>query len=70
MFSLFDLHFGLWSLGLRVLRTQRILGFFLIVITHKSTRSENPTTWLCFGLCDFLTAFFALEILPLMQFFV
>ena len=28
MFSLFDLHFGLWSLGLRVLRTQRILGFF------------------------------------------
>ena len=40
------------------------LAFFLIVITHKSTRSENPTTWLCFGLCDCLMAFFALEILP------
>ena len=44
MFSLF-VHFELWSLYLHVLRTQRILGIF-ILITHKSTRSENPTTWL------------------------
>ena len=36
MFSLFDLHFGLWSLHLHVLRTQRILGF-CIVITHNAT---------------------------------
>ena len=44
MFSLLDLHFGLWSLYLHVLRTQRILGFF-IVITHKSSRSEDRITW-------------------------
>ena len=44
MFSLLDLRFALWSLYLHVLRTQRILGFF-IVITHKSTGSENLITW-------------------------
>ena len=27
------------------LRAQRIMGFF-ILITHKSTRSENPIKWL------------------------
>ena len=32
------------SLYLHVPRTQRILGFF-IVITHKSTGSENPIIW-------------------------
>ena len=56
MFSLLDLRFALWSLYLHVLRTQRILGFF-IVITHKSTGSENLITWCvcartdCFCLC-------------------
>ena len=40
MFSLLDLHFGLWSLYLHVLHMQRILGLF-IVITHKSIRSKS-----------------------------
>ena len=41
MFSLLDLRFVLCSRDLDALRTQRIMGF-LILITHKSTRSENP----------------------------
>ena len=44
MFSLRDLRFVLCSLDLNVLRAQRIIGFF-ILITHKSTRSDNPITW-------------------------
>ena len=40
MFSLRDLHFLLCSRDLDVLRTQRIIGF-LILITHKSTRSDK-----------------------------
>ena len=40
MFSLRDLRFVLCSLDLNVLRAQRIIGIF-ILITHKSTRSEN-----------------------------
>ena len=39
--SLLYLCFFLYSLDLAVLRAQRIIGFF-ILITHKSTRSENP----------------------------
>ena len=42
MFSLCDLYF---VLGLHVPNAQRIIGFF-ILITHKSTRSEKPITWL------------------------
>ena len=45
MFSLRDLRFVLCSRDLDALRAQRIIGFF-ILITHKSTRSENPITWL------------------------
>ena len=45
MFSLLDLQFGLWSLDLHILHKQMILGSF-IVITHKSTRLENPITWI------------------------
>ena len=44
MFSLLDLCFFLCSLDLDVLHAQRIMGFF-ILITHKSTRSENPIRW-------------------------
>ena len=44
MLSLCDLRFALCSLDLRVLRAQRIMGF-LILITHKSMRSENSTIW-------------------------
>ena len=44
MFSLRDLRFVLCSLVLEVVHAQRIMGFFLS-ITHKSTRSENPITW-------------------------
>ena len=44
MFSLRDLRLVLCSRDLDVLRAQRIVGF-LILITHKSTRSENPITW-------------------------
>ena len=44
MFSLCDLRFVLCSRDLDVLRAQRIIGFF-ILITHKSTRSDNPITW-------------------------
>ena len=40
MFSLCDLCFVLCSLDLDILRAQRIIGLF-ILITHKSTRSEN-----------------------------
>ena len=47
MFSLLDLCFVLCSLDLDVLRAQRIMGFY-ILITHKSTRSENPITWLSY----------------------
>ena len=36
------LRFVLCSRDLDVLRAQRIIGFF----THKSTKSENPLTWL------------------------
>ena len=42
MFSLRDLRFVRCSRDLDVLRAQRIIGFF-ILITHKSTRSENPS---------------------------
>ena len=49
MFSLRDLRFVLCSRDLDVLRAQRIMGFF-ILITHKSTRSENQITWL--GTCS------------------
>ena len=45
MFSLRDLRSVLCSLNLNVLRAQRIICFF-ILITHKSTRSENWITWL------------------------
>ena len=45
MLSLRDLHFVLCSRDLDVRRAQRIIGFFKIFITHKSTRSENPITW-------------------------
>ena len=41
MFSLLDLCFVLCSLDLDVLRVQRIIGFFIIFITHKSTKSEE-----------------------------
>ena len=41
------LFFFLYSLDLNVVHAQRILGFF-ILITQKSTRSENPITW---GIC-------------------
>ena len=44
-FSLWVLHFVLCLLNLHVLRAQRGMGFFLL-ITHKSTRSEKPITWL------------------------
>ena len=56
MFSLLDLHFGLWSLYLHVLRTQRVLGFF-IVITHKSTRSENRHNYNFFEIMGFIQLF-------------
>ena len=39
--SLRDLRFLLCSRDFDVLRAQRIMDFF-ILITHKSTRSENP----------------------------
>ena len=45
MFSLRDLRLVLCSRDLDVLRAQRIIGLFLILITHKSTRSENRITW-------------------------
>ena len=44
MFSLRDLRFLLCSRDLDVLRTQRIIGFF-VLITHNATRSENPITY-------------------------
>ena len=44
MFSLRNLPFLLCSLDLDVLRAQRIIGVF-ILITHKSTGSQNPITW-------------------------
>ena len=44
MFSLRDLRFVLCSRDLDILRAQRIMGVF-ILITHKSTRSENTITW-------------------------
>ena len=40
MFSLRDLRFLLMSLYLDVLRSQRIIGFS-ILITHNSTRSDH-----------------------------
>ena len=46
MFSLRDLCFLLCSRDLNVLRAQRIMGI-LNLITHKSTKSENPVTWSC-----------------------
>ena len=45
MFLLCDLRFVLCSLDLDVLRAQRIIAFF-ILITHKSTRSENLIIWI------------------------
>ena len=45
MFSLCDLRSVLCSRDLDVLRAQRLIGF-LILITHKSTRSGNTITWL------------------------
>ena len=45
MFSLRDLRFLLCSLDLDVPRAQRIMDIF-ILITHKSTRSENLVTWM------------------------
>ena len=45
MFSLRDLRFVLCSRDLDVLRAQRIIGFFKILITHKSTGSENSIAW-------------------------
>ena len=44
MFSLRDLRSVLCPRDLAVLRAQRIMGF-LILSTHKSTRSEKPITW-------------------------
>ena len=44
MFSLRDPHFVFCSRDLDVLRARRITVFF-ILITHKSTKSANPTTW-------------------------
>ena len=44
MFSPCDLRFVFCSRDLDVLRAQRIMGF-VILITHKSTRSENAITW-------------------------
>ena len=49
MFSLLSLRFVLCSCNLDVLRTQRIMGFF-ILITHKATRSENRMTCIIFCL--------------------
>ena len=37
--------FVFYSLEVTILRAQRIIAFF-IFITHKSTRSEDPITWL------------------------
>ena len=45
MFSLLDLGFLLCSFDRDVLLVQRIMGF-LILITHKSMRSEKLITWL------------------------
>ena len=45
MFSLRDLRFVLCSLDLDLLWCAKDHGLF-ILITHKSTRSENPITWL------------------------
>ena len=44
MFSLRALRFMLCSRDLDVLRAQRIMSF-LILITHKSTKSKNLITW-------------------------
>ena len=44
MFSLHELRFVICSRDLDVLRAQRIIGFFLYLNTHKSTRSEKPVT--------------------------
>ena len=49
MFSLRDLRFLLMSLYLDVLRTQRIIGFS-ILITHNSTRSDHMD-----ALCGWMT---------------
>ena len=49
MFSQRDLRFVLCSLDLDVLRAQRSMGFLLNLTTHKSTRSENPITWMGSG---------------------
>ena len=43
MFSLRDLRFVRCSRDHDVLRAQRIMSFY-ILITHKSTRWENPIT--------------------------
>ena len=45
---LLALGFVLCSRDVDVLRAQRIIGFF-ILITHKSTRSENWITWWALG---------------------
>ena len=43
MFSGRDQRCVLCSIEVDILSSQRIMGF--ILITHKSTRSENPVTW-------------------------
>ena len=44
MFTMCDLHFVRCSFELDVLCAQRIMGI-LILITHKSMRSESVITW-------------------------
>ena len=41
MFSLRDLRFVFCSRDLDVLRAQRIIGFFLISITHNEVETSN-----------------------------
>ena len=53
MFLLRDLCFMHCSLDFDVLRAQRIMGFF-ILITHKSTKSENLITWKYRYFCFFM----------------
>ena len=42
---MFSLCFLLYSLDRDILHARKIMGFFKILITHKSTRSENAITW-------------------------
>ena len=52
MFSLGDLRFVLCSRDLDMLSEQRIMGLF-ILITHKSTRPDNPIQTYCFRIKSF-----------------